>query len=217
MTEGEKKAIEDYKRVIAMYFKYSDYDLFCSNLMKSGVKGTIQNTMADMINLIEKLQKENEDYEKARKDGTLSDGYHTYNDLYYQRCVLFAAICNTNKNISWKSKRHNDGKKCFDSDNWFIVGIDTPKGSYTYHYEMKYWDLFEVQELELGKEWDGHTDKDVTRLLSLINNNIPKDKIKELIKKDSEIDKVEFEDDEDLNYERKIIDVDYIEELLEEE
>ena len=45
---------------------------------------------------------------------------------------------------------------------------------------------------------------------------IPKDKIKELIKKDSEIDKVEFEDDEDLNYERKIIDVDYIEELLEE-
>ena len=50
----------------------------------------------------------------------------------------------------------------------------------------------------------------------LLDNYIPKDKIKELIKKDSEIDKVEFEDDEDLNYERKIIDVDYIEELLEE-
>lgn len=60
MTEEESKAIEDYKRVIAMYFKYSDYDLFCSNLMKSGVKGTIQNTIADMINIIEKLQKENE-------------------------------------------------------------------------------------------------------------------------------------------------------------
>ena len=67
MTEEEKKAIEDYKRVIAMYFKYSNYDLFCSNLMKSGVKGTIQNTMADMINLIEKLQKENEKWkENAR-------------------------------------------------------------------------------------------------------------------------------------------------------
>ena len=63
MTE-ENKAIEDYKRVIAMYFKYSDYDLFCSNLMKSGVKGTIQNTMADMVNLIEKLQKENEELNK---------------------------------------------------------------------------------------------------------------------------------------------------------
>ena len=61
MTEEEKKAIEDYKRVIAMYFKYSDYDLFCSNLMKSGIKGTIQNTMADMVNLIEKLKKENEE------------------------------------------------------------------------------------------------------------------------------------------------------------
>ena len=43
-----------------------------------------------------------------------------------------------NKDISWKSKRHSDGKKCFDSDNWFVVGIDTPEGSYTYHYEMKY-------------------------------------------------------------------------------
>ena len=61
MTEEENKAIEDYKRVIAMYFKYSDYDLFCSNLMKSGVKGTIKNTMADMVNLIEKLKKENEE------------------------------------------------------------------------------------------------------------------------------------------------------------
>ena len=85
-----------------------------------------------------------------------------------------------NKNIAWKSKRHSDGKKCFDSDNWFIVGIDTPEGSYTYHYEMKYWKLFDVQELELGKKWDGHTEKDVTRLLSLINNCIPKAKIRKL-------------------------------------
>ena len=80
---------------------------------------------------------------------------------------MFATICNLNKDISWKSKKHSDGKKCFDSDNWFIVGIDTPEGSYTYHYEMKYWNMFNVQELEKGKEWDGHTEKDVTRLLTL--------------------------------------------------
>ena len=49
----------------------------------------------------------------------------------------------------------------------FIVGIDTPKGSYTYHYHKKYWDMFKCQELEYGKEWDGHTEEDVTRLLSL--------------------------------------------------
>ena len=98
---------------------------------------------------------------------------NTYQNLWEQEDNILIIT-----NISWKSKKHRDGNKCFDSDNWFIVGIDTPKGSYTYHYEIKYWDLFKVPELEFGKEWDGHTEKDVTRLLSLINNNITKDKIK---------------------------------------
>ena len=47
------------------------------------------------------------------------------------------------------------------------MGIDTPEGSYTYHYEDKYFSLFNCEELECGKHWDGHTEKDVTRLLSL--------------------------------------------------
>ena len=102
--------------------------------------------------------------------GDLSDGYHTFNQLYHQRAVLFVTIVNQNKDISWKSFKHSDGKYCFDSDGeWFIVGIDTPQGSYTYHYEKSYWDMFKCQELECGKEWDGHTEEDVTRLLSLSN------------------------------------------------
>lgn len=32
---------------------------------------------------------------------------------------------------------------------------------------MKYWDLFDCKELPRAKHWDSHTDKDVTRLLSL--------------------------------------------------
>ena len=132
-----------------------------------------RDDIEDLINLYKKVDED-------RKNGTLSDGFHTYNDLYYQRCILFATICNMNKDISWKSKKHSDGKKCFDSDDWFIVGIDTPEGSYTYHYEMKYWNLFNVQELEKGKEWDGHTEKDVTRLFSLKSNSISKNKIRGL-------------------------------------
>ena len=98
----------------------------------------------------------------------LSDGYHTFKQLYHQRAILFATIINQNKDKAWKSYRHSDGKYCFDSNGaWFIVGIDTPEGSYTYHYSKEYWDYFECTELECGKEWDGHTEKDVTRLLSL--------------------------------------------------
>lgn len=96
----------------------------------------------------------------------ISDGYHTFEDLYKQRLYLTAALCNTWKDISWKSKKHADGKECFGG-GWFIVGIDTPEGQYTYHYRMKHWDLFDIPELETGKEWDGHNSKHVKRLLSL--------------------------------------------------
>ena len=116
-----------------------------------------------------KVLDEHETIKKQIQSGDLSDGYHTFNDLYYQRAILFAIIVNQNKDKAWKSFKHEDGKHCFDSNGeWFIVGIDTPKGSYTYHFERKYWDLFWCETLECAKHWDGHTDKDVTRLLSLL-------------------------------------------------
>ena len=96
----------------------------------------------------------------------LSDGFHTFRQLYYQRMMLFAALVKQNKNRAWKSLRHEDGELCFGGE-WFIVGIDTPEGSYTYHYENNYYLLFDCEEIDRGKHWDGHTEKDVTRLLSL--------------------------------------------------
>ena len=111
-----------------------------------------------------------EDREKGtdKDKGEISDGYHTFNQLYHQRAVLFAALVKLNKDKAWKSFKHSDGKYCFDEDGeMFIVGIDTPEGSYTYHYHKKYWDMFDCIELEVGKLWDGHTEDDVTRLLSL--------------------------------------------------
>lgn len=98
--------------------------------------------------------------------GEVSDGYHTFNGLYYQRMVLFATLVKQNKDKSWKSLRHEDGELCFGG-GWFIVGIDTPDGSYTYHYEDNFWSMFDCQELPVAKHWDGHTEKDATRLLSL--------------------------------------------------
>lgn len=98
--------------------------------------------------------------------GDLSDGFHTFNQLYYQRMMLFATIVKQNRDRAWKSLRHEDGELCFGG-GWFIVGIDTPEGSYTYHYEDNYYSLFDCVELERAKHWDGHTEKDVTRLLSL--------------------------------------------------
>ena len=111
--------------------------------------------------------------------GDVSDGYHTFNQLYYQRMMLFAVLVKQNRDKAWKSLRHEDGELCFGG-GWFIVGIDTPDGSYTYHYENKYFDLFDCEILDHGKHWDGHTEKDVTRLLSL-ENEPTLDKIRERV------------------------------------
>ena len=95
----------------------------------------------------------------------ISDGYHTFADLYEQRLILSAALAKNNPH-AWKSKRHEDGSVPFGG-GWFIMGFDTDHGCYTYHYELKDWVLFHCKELEKGKPWDGHTSKDVRRLLSI--------------------------------------------------
>lgn len=101
--------------------------------------------------------------------GDLSDGFHTFNSLYNQRAILFASLIDAYPEISWKSKKHADGHYCFDKGgDWFIVGIDTPEGQYTYHFETAlYWHTFDCKELEKAPEWDGHTDDNVGRLRSL--------------------------------------------------
>lgn len=98
--------------------------------------------------------------------GKLSDGHHTFDDLYWQRCILFAKLVELFKDKAWKTKRHDDGELCFGGDN-FLVCIDTPDGPYSYHYPMKDWDLFKCKELYKAKPFDGHTSKDVERILSL--------------------------------------------------
>lgn len=99
--------------------------------------------------------------------GDVSDGFHTFNSLYKQRMILFAALVKAYRDKAWKSYRHEDGEYCFGG-GWFVVGIDTPEGSYTYHYEKKYWDMFDCADLPRAKHWDGHTEADAeTRLLSL--------------------------------------------------
>ena len=87
--------------------------------------------------------------------GDTSDGYHTFNELYHHRAVLFSVIVKAFPDKAWKSKQHNDGTMY---DGMFIVGIDTPEGQATYHYDIDpYWDMFECSELERAPEWDGHT------------------------------------------------------------
>jgi len=89
--------------------------------------------------------------------GEVSDGYHTFNELYYYRMLYNAAFFNLlPKDMVHKSKRHHTGEECFGG-GWFIVMANLPTGQVSNHYELKDWDLFRVPEKEFADEWDGHT------------------------------------------------------------
>ena len=128
--------------------------------------GTIPDE--ERVKLTKQLVDEMDDGEMTNG---ISDGSHTFGDLYYQRMVLTsviakAMICMDNKWGSvYRSKLHADGTMF---DNYFIVYFKTIHGDFSYHYHMDNWDNFYfVEETEHAPEWDGHTDTDVSRLLSL--------------------------------------------------
>lgn len=92
--------------------------------------------------------------------GEISDGYHTFNELYEHRHALFAVACHFLG--GWKSKLHQDGTMF---PGWFIAGLTTCDGPATYHLPLRLWDAFPGRERERAPEWDGHTAGDVvTRL-----------------------------------------------------
>jgi len=95
----------------------------------------------------------------------ISDTYHTFDELYHHRAILFSVICKQNKELAWKSLKHDDGTMF---ENMFIIGVNTKDGQYTYHYNIDpYWDLFDVIELEYAPEYDGHKPSDINRLMNI--------------------------------------------------
>ena len=77
--------------------------------------------------------------------GTISDGFHSFDELYDHRMTLFAVVLKAHRANAWKSRLHADGDMC---DGWFIVGINTPEGQFTYHYKAEHWDLFDPFHLD---------------------------------------------------------------------
>lgn len=101
--------------------------------------------------------------------GNISDGYHTFNELYEYRLLYNASMFNefAKQNLYdvHKSKLHSDGTIPFGDENWFIVQAELPTGQISNHYEMKDWDLFQVPIKEKANHYDGHTPQDVAKRL----------------------------------------------------
>lgn len=99
------------------------------------------------------------------KPGEVSDGYHTFDELYDHRCTLFLTLLSVNPEISWISTKHHDGTSW---DGWFIAGMNLPNGNVTYHLPAAMWSLAcetKAAVLDRAPEWDGHTSADVVKRL----------------------------------------------------
>ena len=127
-------------------------------------RNKIINMIQSVIDMITKKQ------DMLTNDmGNVSDGYHTFNELYHHRAVLFSVICNKYPNLAWKSLHHHDPNQPM-YDGMFIVGINTPNGQATYHYDIDpYWDIFDVEELDKAPEWDGHTPAEAIERIASLN------------------------------------------------
>lgn len=117
--------------------------------------------------------------------GEVSDGYHTFNELYDHRITLWIALLRTINGVIklfdspymkkdgwdltdvksiWRSKAHSDGSVW---DGWFILGTGTEPGKQiTYHLPIDRWDECDfAQTLEKAPEYDDHTSGDVLERL----------------------------------------------------
>jgi hypothetical protein len=96
----------------------------------------------------------------------ISDGYHTFPELYRYRMLYNAALFNEWAKVDYwtaqpvievhKSWKHSDGELCFGG-GWFIVVAELPTGQISNHYKEEFWDLFKIPEKEIPNEYDGHT------------------------------------------------------------
>ena len=112
--------------------------------------------------------------------GQISDGYHTFDELYDHRITLFLALGNTLAsmwnilcndsdvlNPFWRSRLHSDGSEMV---GWFVCGLYYEAGKQiTYHIPLSRWDeADQARTLDLAPDWDGHTSADVLKRLKAL-------------------------------------------------
>lgn len=117
--------------------------------------------------------------------GETSDGFHTFNELYYYRLCYNAALINTLVSLKdtlpnsfkdikvCKSKKHFGGEPCYGG-GWFIVMISTPWGQISNHYKLEYWDMFDCPVTKQSWKWDGHGMKEAMERLNKLSKYIVK-------------------------------------------
>lgn len=98
--------------------------------------------------------------------GSVSDGFHTFDELYEHRFTLWIALCRilSNDEHVWRSRLHSDGSAF---EGWFVLGFRQVKGKQiTYHLPESRWEETDfAHTLDRAPEFDGHTPTDILERL----------------------------------------------------
>ncbi len=95
----------------------------------------------------------------------ISDTNYTFEELYDERNLILAALCNSSEEFAFKTKDTTDKGN-------FIAGILTPNGLISYHIDLKYWDYFQVVELERAPvEAENAKEANRDKFIALLNKN----------------------------------------------
>ena len=88
----------------------------------------------------------------------ISDGCHTFAELYEYRMLYNALAANAMPDKAMKCWRHSDGELCFGG-GWFVVVLTLPTGQVTNHYKARDWNLFQIPAVECTDlpPYDWHT------------------------------------------------------------
>jgi hypothetical protein len=154
--------LDELRKEIRQARKDFNLEIACGNYCR------IRRTEDKYIRLRNKLKAEkiNVKIAKLEQTGDISDGYHTFDELYEHRIELYIALCKTQKEV-WRSKLHSDGSYF---NGWFILGINKEKGKQiTYHLPISKWNNCDFAEtLNIAPKWDGHTSNDVLNRLQFL-------------------------------------------------
>lgn len=108
--------------------------------------------------------------EKVADNNDVSDGYHTFRELYEHRITLFIALCKElYKNPAYQT--YNEVWRMPVEDGWFLMGINTEKGKQiTYHLPESKWSEtdFASNLHKASYEFDGHKSSDVLERLKTL-------------------------------------------------
>lgn len=119
------------------------------------------------------------DLKSIENDVEISDGYHTFDELYNHRITIYIALCrvlaknNEGQDAQdivddiWRSKRHSDGSMF---EGQFVLGISRGWGrQITYHIPLTRWDeTYFAETLDHAPEYDGHTSEDVLSRIKIV-------------------------------------------------